>query len=201
MKRNVVVTALVAVLMAGFVLAYTALRPADAQPGMGAMGSSQSGGGMEGMGGMVAGDVPRVPPVTGFAEGEEVHFIHPEVSDPEVAKTLTGMMGSPVLVVPSLADASQEALANVYVFANGVKPEGARGPMGFQADVFDNPPGTEGYSPLRALNLVSWKDEGAARVLKSVGEVKQAQQKGEITIERKSVVVNMPFLTWPGGQR
>ncbi|MDP9486731.1 MAG: hypothetical protein M3Q49_13275 [Actinomycetota bacterium] len=59
MKRNLVVTALVAVLMAGFVLAYTALRPAEAEPGMGAMGSSQSGGGM---GGMDAGDVPRVPP-------------------------------------------------------------------------------------------------------------------------------------------
>ncbi len=198
MKRNLVVTALVAVLMAGFVLAYTALRPAEAEPGMGAMGSSQSGGGM---GGMDAGDVPRVPPVTGFAEGEEVHFIHPEVSDPEVAKTLTGMMGSPVLVVPSLANTSEEALANVYVFSNGVVPEEARGPMGFQPDVFDNPPGNDGYSPLRSLNLVTWKDPGAARVLKSVDEVKQAQQKGEITIERTGVVVNMPFLTWPGGER
>ncbi len=184
--------------MAGFVLAYTALRPADAQPGMGAMGSSQSSGGM---GGMDAGDVPRVPPVTGSAEGEEVHFIHPEVSDPKVAKTLTGMMGSPVLVVPSLAEAPEEALTNVYVFNNGVAPEGARGAMGFQADVFDNPPGTEGYSPLRSLNLVTWKDEGAARLLGSADEVKQAQQKGEITIERTGVVVNMPFLTWPGGQR
>ncbi len=198
MKRNLVVTALVAVLMAGFVLAYTALRPAEAEPGMGAMGSSQSGGGM---GGMDAGDVPRVPPVTGFSEGEEVHFIHPEVSDPEVAKTLTGMMGSPVLVVPSLANTPEETLTNVYVFSNGVAPEGARGAMRFQADVFDSPPGTEGYSPLRSLNLVTWKDPGAARVLKSVDEVKQSQQKGEITIERTGVVVNMPFLTWPGGQR
>lgn len=180
MKRNLIVTGLVAVLMAGFVLAYLALRPAAAPGGMGGMAG------------------PAVPPVRGYAEGQEILFLHTEASDPQVAEMLTNMMGSPVLLVPSLAQAPEAMRANVFVFTNGVRGDG---PFGFQPDVFDRPPGTEGYSPLRAVNLVTWGDEGSARELKSVAEVVEAEAKGEVTIERPGAVVNMPMLTWPGGQR
>ena len=98
-------------------------------------------------------------------------------------------MRSPVLVVPSLASAPDAMLANVYVFKNGLK---GGGPFGFQPEVFYNPPSTAGYRPLRAINLVTWKDENAARELRSKAEVKAAEQAGEITIERPGVVVNMP---------
>lgn len=141
---------------------------------------------------------PTVPPVRGYSEGEEILFLHTEASESKVAKMLTDMMKSPVLVVPSLARIPEVTLANVYVFTNGVK---GGGPFGFQPDVFDRPPGTEGYSPLRALTLILWKNEKSARVLKSATEVKDAEAKGEITIERPGVVVNMPMVTWPGGQR
>lgn len=60
---------------------------------------------------------------------------------------LTAMMGSPVLIVPSLARVPAEALATVYVFSNGVTPDGPRGPLGFQPDVFDSAPGDEAHSP------------------------------------------------------
>jgi len=139
-----------------------------------------------------------VPPVRAYTEGREIRFIHTEASDTKVAELLTGMMKSPVLVVPPLAQAPETMLATVYVFKNGVK---GGGPFGFQPDVFENPPGTDGYSPLRAVHLVAWKDARSARVLRSAGEVKEAQGKGELTIERPGVVVNMPFLTWPGGRR
>lgn len=89
-------------------------------------------------------------------------------------------------------------LANVYGFTNGVQ---AGGPLGFQPDVFDNPPGTNGYSPLRAIILVTWNDERAARELRSAAEVEEAEVKGDLPLERPGVVVNMPFLAWPGGQR
>ncbi len=135
-----------------------------------------------------------VPPVDGFMEGQRIRFIHTEASDPEVAKLLTQMKGSPVLTVPSLAKAPQELLAKVYVFTNGVAGEG---PFKFQPDVFDNPPGDAGYTPLRALVLVSWKKPGTARELKSAGEVKQALAKGEIELKQPGVVVNMPMITWP----
>jgi len=139
-----------------------------------------------------------IPPVRGYMEGKEIRFIHTEASDAKVAELLTDMMGSPVLVVPSLAQAPNATLANVYVFTNGIRGEG---PFRFQPDVFDNPPGTTGYSPLRALNLVTWKEEQLARKLKSAAEVEGAMEKGEVTIKQPGVVVNMPMLTWPGGRR
>ena len=168
MKRNLIVTALVAVIIASFVLGARYL--------FGAV----------------------VPPVDGFAEGERIRFIHTEASDPQVAELLTKMKGSPVIVVPELARVPKETLANVYVFKNGVK---GSGPFEFQPDVFDNPPGTKEYSPLRALNLLAWKNEGAARELRSAAEVKKAIDAGDLVVEQPGVVVNMPLLTWPGGYR
>ena len=129
MARNILVT----VIVAGFVLAYTNVSPV-AQSGMGGMKQDAS-------------KAPRFPPVTGYAEGQEIYFIHSEASDPKIAKMLTDMMGgSPVLVVESLARAPKEMVAAVYVFANGVK---GGGPMGFQPDVFDHPAGTFGYSYIK----------------------------------------------------
>ncbi|MBW3554550.1 MAG: hypothetical protein KY466_13630 [Gemmatimonadetes bacterium] len=152
----------------------------------------------EAPGGMDAGG-PVIPSVAGYAEGERILFIHPEASDSAVADTLTAMMSSPVLVVPELADVPESALANVYVFTNGIQPRGERGPFEYQPDVFDAPPGTPGYRPLRAVNLVSWNDPAQARLLKSAAEVRDGEARGELTIERPGAVVNMPFLTWPGG--
>jgi hypothetical protein len=140
----------------------------------------------------------RFPPVKGFTAGEEIFFIHSAASDKKIAGILDEMMKSPVMFVPSLAQIPEESLADVYVFDNGIE---GMGPLGFQPDIMDNPPGTEGYRPLRSLNIVTWKDEGSARVLKSAAELKEAKEAGEITIKEPGVVINMPMLTWPGGQR
>ena len=154
------------------------------------------------MGGMMAAPGPTVPPVTGYSEGQEILFIHTETSDSKIAKILTDMMGgSPVLVVPSLAEAPKRMLAPVYVFTNGMTGDGPMGPLGGQADIFEHPPGNPAYSPLRAVTLVTWKDEKSARVLKSVAELRSVIDSGAVSIEEAGVVVNMPFLTWPGGQR
>lgn len=139
-----------------------------------------------------------LPAGMAYAEGKEIYFIHTEASDADVAQLLTDMMDSPVMAVPSLASVPEEALANVYVFENGVE---GMGPLGFQADVFDNPPGTPGYTPLRRLNLVTWKDPARARVLTSAEEVLSARMAGEVTITQPGVVINMPFVVWEGGQR
>jgi len=152
--------------------------------------------------GMTAPDAPTIPPVTGYSEGETILFMHTETSDEKIAKILTDMMGgSPVLVVPSLAHAPKELLARVYVFTNGMTGDGPMGPLGGQADIFENPPGDPAYSPLRRVVLVTWKDEKSARVLKSAAELRAVIQIGEVDTEEPGVVVNMPFLTWPGGNR
>jgi hypothetical protein len=139
-----------------------------------------------------------LPAGKAFAEGKEIYFVHTEASDPGVSETLTNMMKSPVMHVPSLASVPDEALANVYVFTNGV--EGS-GPFGFQADVFDNPPGSDGYTPLRRLNVVTWSDGVTARELTSVADVLAAEAAGEMTVEQPGVVINMPFVVWDGGKR
>ncbi len=141
---------------------------------------------------------PAVPLVKGYAEGREILFQHTEVSDPKVAERLTDMMKSPVLVVPSLAQAPEALVARVWVFTNGVR---GGGPFNYQPDVFDHPPGTPGYRPLRAIHLVTWRDERSARLLTSAREVEAAERAGLITVERPGVVANMPLVTWPGGRR
>jgi hypothetical protein len=140
----------------------------------------------------------EMPVGMAFADGQEIYFMHTEVSDGEIAALLTKMMDSPVLEVPSLARVPAETLADVYVFGNGLE---GMGPLGFQADVFSDPPGSPGYSPLRRLNLVTWKDPATSRLLKSEDEVLAAQSAGELKIEQPGVVINMPFVTWDGGKR
>jgi len=140
----------------------------------------------------------QLPAGKAYAEGKEIYFVHTEVSDPGIADLLSKMMESPVLLVPSLAAAPDSALANVYVFDNGLS---GKGPLGFQSDVFDNPPGTPGYSPLRRLNVVTWADPAKAREMKAVSEIMAAQTAGEVSIAQPGVVVNMPFVVWDGGKR
>lgn len=185
MKRSLMILGLILVVVTSFTVAYLLLTPEEERA---------SGG----MGGMEPVSGPEIPLVRGYAEGEEIAFIHTEASAPDVAQMLTEMMDSPVVVVPGLADIRDSILANVYVFTNGIAGDG---PLGFQADVFDHPPGTEGFSPLRALNRVTWINAEDARILRSAAEVLDAQAKAEVTIERPGVVVNMPLVTWPGGER
>lgn len=144
-----------------------------------------------------------LPPVMGYYEGQEISFVHTEASDPQVAGMLSRMMASPVVVVPALSRVPTAALADVFVFANGVKPERAmeRGPFGFQPDVFSTVPGDAGYSPLRAVNIVTWQKGQEARILQSVTEIGEAEADGALTVEQPGVVVNMPIVGWPDGKR
>src|SRR5512134_2309773 len=123
----------------------------------------------------------ELPVDKGFAEGSEIYFTHTEVSDAKLAEKMAAGMQSPVLYVPTLAHVTEHALANVYVFTNGVKGASM---SGLQPSVFDNPPGTEGYSPLRRINMVTWIDETKARELKTAAEVLEAAEAGELTIQQ-----------------
>ncbi len=76
------------------------------------------------IGDMDMSEVPHIPPVAGYAEGERIFFLHTEVSDPEIGRIMTEMMDSPVPVVASLAKAPEEMLATVYAFTK----RGAAGP-------------------------------------------------------------------------
>jgi hypothetical protein len=139
---------------------------------------------------------PTIPAGLAYADGQEIRFIHTEVSDKDVSKLLSDMMSSAVLYVPSLAEAT--ATAPVYVFKNGVK---GMGPLGFQPDIFGDLPGTDTYTPLRKIVFVTWAEESKAKELKSVDELFNAHKAGDVSLEESNVVVNMPFVAWPGGNR
>lgn len=146
-------------------------------------------------------DVPRFPPVAAYYGGEEIFFAHTETSEEAVSDMLTGMMDSPVIAVPGLGRTPEAALGQVYVFTNGVRPEGPQGPLGFQPDVFDSAPGDPGYTPLRRLVQLTWNDDAEPRLLTSLADVDKAIDAGELSAHRSDVVINAPLLTWPDGQR
>lgn len=158
---------------------------------------------MNGMASMEGGDSRNTgqfaPLVNGYYNGGEVRFIHTEASDTDVANMLTEMMGGPkVVLVPALANAPDDLLANVYVFTNGVE---GMGPFGFQPDIFDSIPGETAYRPLRRINLVAWMEGAIPRELCSLEELQAAEAAGEVSITQPGIVVNMPILVWPGSSR
>ncbi len=140
----------------------------------------------------------EIPVGVAYADSKEIYFMHTEASDEKIAELLTAMMDSPVLFVPELAEIPDEALANVFVFSNGIE---GMGPLGYQSDVFDAPPGTDFYSPLRKLNLVSWVNPEEASLVQSLQEILTLESQGKVKIEQPGVVINMPFVVWDGGMR
>lgn len=163
-------------------------------------GEMPTGGGQtDGM--AAAQNVPQFPPVAAYYDGERVFFAHTETSDATISDMLTGMMGSAVITVPELSRTPGDALGPVYVFTNGVRPDGPRGPLGFQPDVFDSAPGDPDYTPLRHLVRLAWSKDAKPRLLTSSAEVEGAVDAGELSMRGTGVVVNAPMLIWPGGQR
>ena len=161
---------------------------------------------MNGMGGMMGeGYVPDslarmklAPLVKAYYEGGEAFFIHTEVSDADIAGTLTEMMGPQVVTMPELAQVPPSLTAPIYIFANGIQ---GMGPMGHQPDVLPSVPGDEGYSPLHQIYLVRWSEGTTPRELKTAEAVQEAQRQDEVTIEETGIIVNAPVLAWPGGHR
>ncbi len=195
-RRLLIFAALLAVAVVGYLQFFSSDEEGVHRPDM----SSER---MQDMGGMAAmPDAPQLmnlaPLVKGYYDGGELFFIHTEASDRQVAHMMTEMMGPQVVLVPQLAETPESLLAEIYVFQNGVE---GMGPFGYQPDVFNSMPGTEGYSPMRTILLVNWNEDAAPRELRSVEEVRAAALQGEVTIDESGVVANMPVLVWPGGHR
>lgn len=48
---------------------------------------------------------------------------------------------------------------------------------------------------------VRWENGTEPRVLSSAAQVESASAEGDLTLEETGIVINMPLLTWPGGER
>jgi hypothetical protein len=131
------------------------------------------------------------PVVTGWVDGEPVDYLLQEISDPEVAELMRDLTGFDVQVVEELADVPRSALANLYLFMNGVK---GPNPFGFQMNVLDSTLGDPGYSPLWLHTFVSWNEGVEPRELTSEKEILDAEKAGQVTLEGSDLVVNCPVL-------
>jgi hypothetical protein len=76
-------------------------------------------------------------------------------------------------------------VAPIWAFSNGHEN---------QRNVIDTVPGRRDYSPLWAVNIVTWKAGESPRVLRSATAVRAAQRAGDVTIRAMPIVVNCPVL-------
>ncbi len=130
-----------------------------------------------------------VPVSKGYVNGNISFFIATDASVKEIVSSVTNTTNFHINYAPSLANTSESARQQGYVFTNGIRGEGQ---AGFQLPVASSAPDDEKYSPLFAIDYVKWNDDSNARVLKSVNEVLEAQINGEISITKTNIVINSP---------
>lgn len=139
-----------------------------------------------------------MPMIDGYYNGENVFFVHTEVSDSDMAQMMSTMINFPTLHVSDLTNIPQSEMSKVYVFTNGIAGAGpyGGGPFMFQIDVFDSIPGQIGYSQFRVPHLVTWNDNSTPKILTSVEEILEAESNEELTIQKTDNVVNAPMIVW-----
>ncbi len=76
-------------------------------------------------------------------------------------------------------------VAPIWAFTNGHAD---------QRNVIDTVPGRRDYTPLWAVNMVTWNDNETPRVLRSAAAVRAARRAGDVTIRAMPIVVNCPVL-------
>jgi hypothetical protein len=76
-------------------------------------------------------------------------------------------------------------LASIWSVTNGVSS---------QHNIVDTVPGRPDYSPLWQVTNVTFKSGVTPRLLTSAAAVKQAEQAGDVTLQRTAAVVNCPVL-------
>jgi hypothetical protein len=136
-----------------------------------------------------------IPVSTGFIDGKIAYFIATDASTQEVASSVSNTTGFKVNYAPTLANTSDSARQQGFVFLNGYSGEEG-GPLGSQLSVATAVPGDPDYSPLFDINYVQWNTNNTSdiRILKSADEILEAQQNGELTITKSNVVINSPAI-------
>jgi hypothetical protein len=111
------------------------------------------------------------PPVQHFDQSTTLGFYR--------GKTIEYLDFGPIKLAPG------NATAPIWVVTNG--PKG-------QYNIIDTVPGRRDYSPLWAVQMVTWKDGVTPRVLTSAAAVRAAVTRGEATVRKTSIVVNCPVV-------
>ncbi len=119
----------------------------------------------------------------GAFDGNDVYFVRTDASDEDFA-------GAEELVyVPKLATLTGDGLSGAaYVVEGDVD----------QPVVFSSEPGRDDYTPAWTLHRVTWS--GTPRILRSEMEVRNAETRGELSVERTDIVINAGIVKWSSGE-
>ncbi|MDR7268700.1 hypothetical protein J2X20_001329 [Pelomonas saccharophila] len=133
-----------------------------------------------------ADQVVTLPLKEAWFEGEIVHYVSTDISDPGIAKK------QGINYVPALADTLKPGMPveKAYKFPGDeqatVLPSIPRPLGGANADA--------SYSPLWVLVMVRWKPGITLHTLKSEEAVLAAEEKGEVELTRTRIVANWPVV-------
>jgi hypothetical protein len=145
-----------------------------------------------------------IPMQKGYENGNEIYFVTFDASDQELALNITNSSNNfPVHYTKLLVQTPSEATEQAYIFTNGIKGQGH---LGYQPTIVETKPGDKKqYSPFKHVNLVEWKIPSSARELKSIQELVNAQNIGEIitinttATSATNLVINSPAIKWQDG--
>ena len=140
---------------------------------------------------------PKVvlPLVICWHDGKKDLYIQTDASDPAIAAA------QKVNYVPQLAnaiDAPNGAVDDIYVVTNSTEKD--------QYNILPSEPKPVGpnnrdtsYSPLWQVSMVTWKDGVSQKTLKSENEVKDAENKGLVLVDKTRIVLNCPVVYTDAG--
>ncbi|MGI9010310.1 MAG: DUF7482 domain-containing protein [Nitrososphaeraceae archaeon] len=121
-------------------------------------------------------------------DGSTIYYIVTDAT-PEMPANMMGVVHAPsdekLATTPAAVELTQ--------FTNGIN---GTGPMGFQPGIGHAGPTDQNYSPMWRINFAEWNDPKQAKLLETLIDLNDAQEKGLLTItpamEGKHVV-NCPF--------
>ncbi|HKR74533.1 MAG TPA: hypothetical protein VJR94_10540 [Candidatus Nitrosocosmicus sp.] len=130
-----------------------------------------------------------VPVEKGYVNGNISYFISTDASEEMIVSSVSNTTKFKVNYAPTLSNTSEISRQQGYVFINGILGNGT---FEHQLPVASASGGDLGYSPLFEINYVKWNNDSQPRVLKSAGEILDAESKGELSIEKSNIVINSP---------
>jgi hypothetical protein len=139
-----------------------------------------------------------IPVSKGYVNGKIAYFISTDATEKQIVSSVSNTTKFIINYAPILADTPQSTHQQGYVFINGIKGGGQ--PNDFQLPVASAIPNStnssenNGYSPLFQINYVKWNNNSNPRILTSVDQILDAQNKGELTIIKTNIVINSPFI-------
>ncbi|MGH2452256.1 MAG: DUF7482 domain-containing protein [bacterium] len=124
----------------------------------------------------------RIHPV--FFDDQRAYHIRTDASDAAFARRVG------LVHVPKLSGALKaKVTADYFAFTNG---------RAGQLPVVSTVPGQPDYTPAFQIRRVTFT--GTPRLLSTNAAVRDAAASGRVRIENSGVVVNYPFVRWPGGE-